>query len=433
MATIIQMPAIVADAAEAVVAAWNVAVGDVVTAGQVIAEIETEKATVDFEVDASGTVAALLFEAGDSVPVGVPIAVLAAEGESVDAAMATLTEAVGGAAPESADVPAPATAATSGTQGVGSPGAELLTEPAVAPSERRFASPLARRRAKELGLEIDALVGSGPGGRIIRSDVESAAQSLPQGLEAAPPAVQCVSEPGSPTAAAGQAGFTDEPLTGMRRAIARAVTANKTTIPHFYVTADVRLDELLVLRAQMNESLKPRGLKASVNDLILKALGNALASVPEANSAFIGDAIRRFDRVDIAVAMATDGGLLMPVVADVAGRGIASLCSATDGLKQRAASRDIKQHELQGGSFALSNLGMFGVREFSAIINGPHAGILAVGAGEQRPVVIDGELAVATVMTATISADHRVLDGAAAAQLMQAFKAQLEDPFRLLL
>lgn len=229
------------------------------------------------------------------------------------------------------------------------------------------------------------------------------------------------------------AGFTDVPLTGMRKAIARRLTESKSTVPHFYLTGDICMDSVLDFRARINESLVKQGLKATVNDLLLKALGNALVEVPEANAIWAETTLRQFDSVDISMAVATEGGLLTPVVRDVANLSLASLCRITADFKTRAAKKRIRQHELEGGAFSLSNLGMYGVREFSAIINPPQAGILAVGATESRPLVRDGEVQTASMMTMTFSADHRVIDGAVAGRLLTATKNQLEDPMGLVL
>ncbi|WP_241896994.1 dihydrolipoamide acetyltransferase family protein, partial [Brevibacterium epidermidis] len=303
-------------------------------------------------------------------------------------------------------------------------------EAATADMTRVFASPLARRRARELGIDVRGLNGSGPGGRIIRSDVETAAEAAESGSASTPTSAQPSTVPAGDAAGAG---YTDVPLTGMRRAIARRLTESKSTVPHFYLTGDIRMDALLDFRKQINVSLERQGTKATINDLVLKALGHALREVPEANAIWNENSIRTFDSVDISMAIATEGGLLTPVVRDVTNLSMAALCRTTQDLKVRAGEKAIRQQELEGGSFSLSNLGMFGTREFSAILNPPQAGILAVGATEQRAVVSNGELAVASMMTVTFSADHRVIDGAVAGRLLTSLRNALEDPMSLVL
>lgn len=442
MAQLITLPAIVADATEAGIESWMIEPGTEVSQGQPIAEIETEKATVELEAEASGAIARLLVPAGTTVDVGTPIAVLADVGDGdaeIDAVLATIgkpasstkTSAVQPSADTSARAAAQSSPVTSAT------GSE---EPARDVT-RIFASPLARRRARELGVDVADLNGSGPGGRIIRSDVEAAANS--SSVEAFGPGERSAADDSGVEASAGAvragsgptsgAGSTDVPLTGMRKAIARRLTESKSTVPHFYLTGDICMDSVLDFRGRINESLAKQGLKATVNDLLLKALGNALVEVPEANAIWAETTVRQFDSVDISMAVATEGGLLTPVVRDVANLSLASLCRITADFKARAATKGIRQHELEGGAFSLSNLGMYGVREFSAIINPPQAGILAVGATESRPLVRDGELQIASMMTMTFSADHRVIDGAVAGRLLTATKNQLEDPMGLVL
>ena len=455
MATIMTMPAVLADSTEAELQSWMVSVGDTVTKGQAIAEIETEKATVELEAEAEGTLAKLTVEAGTSVEVGAPVAVIAAAGdtdEDVERALASVgvdggTGQAGGAegaadAPTTAGTKAPA-AEGAGTDSVSTSTLSNGTDSASASGGRIFASPLARKIAERRGVDLGGIAGSGPNGRIIRADVERAVQagtveqSAP--ADAAPAAPAAEPTPNSATSAAvssdgvaDQGPFTDEPLTGMRKIIAQRLSESKATVPHFYVSMDAQIDDLLTLRRTVNEQLAGTGKKVSVNDLILKALGNALREVPEANATWNGDSIRRYDRVDVGVAIAIQGGLVTPVISGVDERTLTSVSAAVTDLRTRAENKKLKQNELEGGSFSLTNLGMYGVRDFSAIINPPHAGILAVGAGEQRAIVVDGELAVGTMLTCTLSADHRVIDGAVAAQLLSAVKRQLENPARIL-
>ncbi|WP_129658108.1 dihydrolipoamide acetyltransferase family protein [Rothia halotolerans] len=452
MAELITMPAIVADATEAVLASWMVSAGDEIHRGDPIAEVETEKATVELTSEADGVVDRFLVEPGASVEVGAPVAAVRAAGEDADAVERLLASAGGDRGPAGetgAEAPTPSDATENAPgesersgEGGDSPSsgeaAQRSSPSAGRDHARVFSSPLARRIARENQLDIASLPGSGPSGRILRKDVERALAARQE--EAAVPAP---AEPGSPTpepasaerpaADAPAPGYRDEPLTGMRRAIARRLTESKTTAPHFYLSVDVQMDALLATRRQINAALEGTGGRATVNDMILKALGAALTAVPRANATWEGDAIRYYESVDLAMAIATEGGLLTPVVRDVAGQGLGALSRATADLKDRAARGRIRQHELEGGTFSVSNLGMYGTREFSAIINPPHAGIIACGASEQRAVVRDGELAAATMMTATLSADHRVVDGALAAELMRSFKHTLENPLAVLL
>lgn len=434
MAVVVRMPEIATGAAEAAIQSWLVEVGSPVKAGQAIVEIETEKAVVEYEAERAGILAGILLPAGDAAAVGVPIAVLAEEGESVDAALA----AAGGA-------PAPATATPSDAEVAAAPeeAAEAPAAPAPAPESapasvpapadppgeqrRLFASPLVRRLAAERGIDLAEVSGSGPRGRIVRRDLDA---WTPAPAERHPEPTPEVAEPPAVPASVG-AGYEDVPHTGMRRAIARRLTESKATVPHFYLQADCRVDALLDLRARINEGREQR---ISVNDLVVKAVAGAMRDVPEANAIWTPDATRRFTTADIAVAVSIPGGLLTPVVREADRLSIGELGATVRDLAERAREGRLKQNELEGGSFAVSNLGMYGTTSFSAIINPPHAGILAVGAATRRPVVeADGSLAAASVMSVTLSADHRVLDGALAAQWLAAFVARIENPLQILL
>ncbi|MFL4473535.1 dihydrolipoamide acetyltransferase family protein [Paeniglutamicibacter sp. MACA_103] len=416
MATLVKMPAIVADADSAFLAAWLKSVGQTVGIGEPLAEVETEKATVEMEADAAGVVARLLVDPGINVEVGTPIAVIASEGEGEAAIDALLAAA--GAAPEPAPASAPGPVASA-------PAPQAPSIPVDrAPAGRVFSSPLARRLARELEVDLSLLVGTGPSGRILRQDVEAAAAgTAPETVLPAPerPAV----EPDTLTE-----GTERIELTRMRQVIARRLTESKTTVPHFYLTVDVRMDELLGLRKQINAGA-PR--KITVNDLVVRAMALALSEVPEANATWDGDAIIRHRHADISVAIATETGLLTPIARHVESTSITELSATIADYALRAQTGKIRPEELAGGTFTVSNLGMFGTKEFSAILNPPQAGILAVGAAEPRPVVTDGELSVATVMTCTLSADHRVIDGAVAARLMGVFKERIEHPLSILL
>lgn len=427
MASIITLPAIVADAADAVVQSWLVAVGDTISRGQAVADIETEKATVELEAEASGTVSRILVEAGSTVHVGAPILLLSDGSETNEELEAFLSDAAAPNEPQSDSTDADADAGAGAGTPI-QPAPEAAPEPAssVAEAPRILISPLARRRARERGIDISTVTGSGPGGRILRRDVENAVNT------AHVDQVNNVVHEES-----GDSSFDRVELTPMRKAIARRLTESKTQVPHFYVSVDVDMDALLELRAKINTSLAAdieRGSrsKVSVNDLCVKALGLALRDVPEANVAWGGDHVRHFRQADIAVAIATDGGLLTPVVRQVESLSISALTETLSDYKQRAVSGKIRQQELEGGTFSLSNLGMFGTKEFSAILNPPQAGILALGAAEKRAVVRTDQLHIATQMTATLSADHRAIDGAVGAQLLAAFRQRLENPLGLL-
>lgn len=415
MATIIRMPEIATGTGVAAVQSWLVAVGDEVAKGQPIAEIETEKAVVEYEAEESGVVAALLIAEGEATSVGSSIAVLGAPGESAAEAIA----AAGGS--EEASYPADAAQDGAGTPGeasVSSESGEDAAESASSPA-RIFATPLVRRLARERDIDLTTIVGTGPNGRIVRRDLDG----VPAAVAAAPASALVETTTDAP--------FTDIAHTGMRRAIARRLTESKTSVPHFYLVAHCRVDALLELRHQINAA---HATKVSVNDLVVKAVAAALRDVPEANAIWTPDATRQFSSVDIAVAVSVEGGLLTPVVRGVDRMPLSELSATIRDLADRARAGRIKQHELEGGSFSVSNLGMYGISEFSAILNPPQAGILAVGAAQKRPVIgPDDAIEVATMMTVTLSADHRVLDGALAAQWLAAFQHRIENPVSILI
>ncbi|MFC7789086.1 dihydrolipoamide acetyltransferase family protein [Microbacterium sp. MAHUQ-60] len=440
MSAVVRMPQLAAGGTEAAIQTWLVAVGDTVAEGQAIVEIETEKAVVEHETEVAGVVAGLLVAAGDSTAVGTPIAVIAEPGETAEQALAGAD-----AAPDSSPTAAaPAAGASTGAESaamaavpVPASDSSAQADPA-APAEataaapaRLFASPLVRRLASENGIDLAAVAGSGPNGRIVRRDIDEllattrAASPERPGTASAQDAAPTSPAPHQDTE------FMDVPHTGMRRAIARRLVESKTTIPHFTLTADCRVDELIDLRARFGERT---GTKPSVNDFVLKAVASALIDVPEANAVWTDAATRRFSSVDLAVAVSVDDGLVTPVLRGVERMSIGDIGRAVRELAGRGRAGRLKQSELEGGSFSVSNLGMYGTRQFSAIINPPHSGILAVGAAQRRPVVDDdGALSVATIMTVTLSADHRVLDGALAARWLAAFTARIENPLSLLL
>jgi pyruvate dehydrogenase E2 component (dihydrolipoamide acetyltransferase) len=420
-----RMPEVAAGGTSAVLHEWSVAEGADFAGEDVLATVETDKAVVDVEADQPGVVVRLLVPAGTDVEVGAPIAVLADPGETVDdvdALLGQLGVTVEAAPPDPEGAPdqplSPAVPADLVPHTVAATGlAPQRGNGAGHAHGRVFASPLARRLAREAGLSLTGIAGTGPGGRIVRRDVETAARR---------PAPAPAAAAAAPSTAA--AGFTDVPHTPMRRAIARRLTESKQTIPHFTVRATVRADELLALRARLAEI----GTRVSVTDLLVKAVATAHRAVPRMNVIWTADATRSFTGVDVAVAVATDTGLLTPVVRGVDDLGVAGIGAAVRDLVARAREGRLRQEELEGGTLTITNLGMFGTEEFAAIINPPQSAILAVGAARQEPVVTDGVLGVATVVRVTLSADHRVIDGALAAEWMAAFVAAVEEPLRLL-
>ncbi|GAA2244062.1 2-oxo acid dehydrogenase subunit E2 [Herbiconiux moechotypicola] len=494
MATLIRMPEVLAGAAEGAIQSWLVQVGQPVVVGEPLAEVETEKATVEYAAEIEGTLLKVLVAEGVSVSVGDPIAVVGAPGESAEGVAPDAEGAAdaGGGAPDAeasaaqtaAEPVAPAPEPETAPEPVGSPvaGAPVVPQGAEAPGAgapdagapaasagavpgttatgsavpgangRLFASPLVRRLAKERGIDLAMLRPTGPGGRLVRADLErgpvavpvaaaagsdagtatpAAAPSAPAPSASAPAPASGAPAAASPSGASAHgAGFTEVPHTGMRRAIARRLTESKSTVPHFYLVADCRVDELLALRKTVNESSP---VKISVNDFVLKAAAAAFTDVPEANATWGDTAVRRYDTVDMSVAVAIEGGLVTPVLRSVEKISLSEVSRTVADLAGRAREGRLKQNELEGGSFAVSNLGMYGITEFSAIINPPQSAILAVGAATPRAVVTDGELAVATVMTVTLSADHRVLDGALAAQWLAAFVKRVEHPLSILI
>ena len=426
MSVSVLMPALSPTMTEGTLARWLVNEGDSVKSGDVIAEIETDKATMEVEALDDGVVAQLAVAEGtQNVAVNAVIAVLAEDGESVDDAIAAVATAPVAApsTPQQADAP-PAAATTS------PPVAVTPAQPAMASAGRVFASPLARRIAADAGLDLARLSGTGPHGRIIRADVEEAlAAAGASGTSRA--AVQPVTVP----RAASMAVPAEErfvPHNAMRRVIAERLQQSKQTAPHFYLSVDCEIDNLLAARKALNEAAED-GVKISVNDMVVKAAAAALMAEPDVNGYFEAEGCRYFSTADICVAVAVDGGLVTPVIHDVQNLGLADISRKTTDLASRARTGTLDPSEYAGGSFTISNLGMYGIREFAAVINPPQSAILAVGAGEQRPVVKDGELAVATVMTVTLSADHRIVDGALGAKWLQAFKRAIEQPVTMLL
>ena len=439
MATNILMPALSPTMTEGTLARWLKKEGEAVRAGDVIAEIETDKATMEVEAVDEGGLGRILGQDGtEGVKVNEPIAVLVEPGEAVPAAGAPA------AAPAPAPAPAPAAPAAAAAQAAPAPAPvaqarpELQAQAAAPAGGRVVASPLAKRMARQSGVDLAAMKGSGPGGRIVRADVEAAlAGGAPKAAPAAAPGAAPAAAPApKPAAAAITAPHTLVPHTSIRRVIARRLVEAKATIPHFYVSMDIEIDALLKLRAELNaRSAKdgPAAFKLSVNDFVIKAAALTLKRVPKVNASWTEDAIALYDDVDISVAVSIPDGLITPIVRQADRKGLAAISNEMKDLGARAKSGKLKPEEFQGGGFSISNMGMYGVSNFSAIINPPQSAILAVAAGQQRPVVKDGQLAVATVMTCTLSVDHRVVDGALGAEWMAEFKRIVEDPLSLML
>ncbi|WP_066584045.1 pyruvate dehydrogenase complex dihydrolipoamide acetyltransferase [Sphingomonas pruni] len=426
----IKMPALSPTMEEGTLAKWLVKAGDTVKSGDLMAEIETDKATMEFEAVDEGVIAEIVVPEGtDNVKVGQVIAILAAEGEDASAAKAApKAEAPKTEAPKAEAAPAPAP-----PPAPEAPAAAPAPTPGPAASgDRVKASPLARRIAAEKGVDLASVAGSGPNGRIVRVDVEGAKPGA-----AAPAAVPAQSETAAAPAPLKPAAIPDIPheatkLSNVRKTIARRLTESKQQVPHIYLTVDIRLDALLKLRADLNKSLEPRGVKLSVNDLLIKALAASLIQVPKCNVMFTPDQLISFQRADISVAVSTPSGLITPIITHADTKGVAAISTEMKDLATRARDNKLKPEEYQGGTASISNMGMFGIKQFEAVINPPQGMIMAIGAGEKRPYVIDDALGVATVMSATGSFDHRAIDGADGAELMQAFKALIEAPLGML-
>jgi len=435
MPTEILMPALSPTMEEGTLAKWLVKEGDTVSSGDLLAEIETDKATMEFEAVDEGVVGKILIEEGsEGVKVNTPIAVLLEEGESADDIGAASKPAATDTAKEA---PKAETAAATATPAAAS---AAPAAPKGGDGKRIFATPLARRIAADKGLDLANVQGSGPHGRIIKADVEAA---KPGQAAAAAPATAAPAAKGAAMAAGPSTEtvikmyegrtFEEVKLNGMRKTVAARLTEAKQSVPHFYLRRDIHLDALLKFRSQLNKQLEAKGVKLSVNDFVIKACALALQSVPEANAVWAGDRTLKFTASDVAVAVAVEGGLFTPVLQDAENKSLSALSAQMKDLATRARDGKLAPHEYVGGSFAISNLGMFGIDNFDAIINPPHGAILAVGAGVKKPVVgADGELAVATVMSTTLSVDHRVIDGALGANLLNAIKENLENPMMML-
>ncbi len=463
MATNILMPALSPTMTEGTLARWLKKEGEAIKAGDVIAEIETDKATMEVEAVDEGVLGRILVADGTAgVKVNEPIGVMVEAGEAVPAAAPKAP-----AAPASAAAPAPAAAPPPASAAAAAPAAPQAAAPATpapaaAPTpggstqatpvaakgnghdtvgDRIFVSPLARRMALQAGIDLAALTGSGPNGRIVKVDIEAAMSGAKPAAAPAPSAGAAAPAAGAPAPRSAApiaitAPHTLVPNSNIRKVIARRLVEAKQTIPHFYVSMDIEIDALLKLREELNaKSPKegPSAFRLSVNDLIIKAAAIALRRVPKVNASFTEDAIALYDDVDISVAVSIADGLITPIVRKADQKGLAAISNEMKDLAGRARSGKLKPEEFQGGGFSISNMGMYGVSEFAAIINPPQAAILAVAAGQQRPVVKNGALAIATVMTCTLSVDHRVVDGALGAEWLAAFKGIVEDPLSLML
>ncbi len=428
----LKMPALSPTMEEGTLAKWLVKEGDEVKSGDILAEIETDKATMEFEAVDEGKLAKILVPEGtEGVKVGAPIAILAGEGEDVSAAAEA-------EAPKKPSPPEGEGGAAKAAEGEGAarpaPSSPKAAPPPPAPSPqpspsrgeggRIKASPLARRIAEEKGVDLSSIQGSGPGGRIVKADLEAAPAKAP----APAPAQAAAPAP----ATEGEIPHEAVKLSSMRKTIARRLTESKRTVPHYYLTVDIQLDALLKLRSELNKGLEPRGIKLSVNDLLIKALAMALIEVPTANVSYTGEQMLKYSRADISVAVAVPDGLITPIIVGADTKTLSTISKEMTDLAARAREGKLQPQEYQGGTASLTNLGMFGIKQFDAVINPPQGMIMAVGAGEKRPYVVNDSLQIATVMSASGSFDHRAIDGAEGAKLMQAFKRLIENPLGML-
>jgi pyruvate dehydrogenase E2 component (dihydrolipoamide acetyltransferase) len=436
----ILMPALSPTMTEGTLAKWLKKEGDTVDAGDVLCEIETDKATMEVEAVDEGTLGKILVpEGSEGVAVNTPIALLLEEGEDSSA----LDGATAAPAPKPAAKPAEAAPASTSAPAPASTSAPA-PKPAAASGDRVFASPLARRLASQGGLDVSAIAGSGPHGRVVKRDVENAIASGTGKTAPAPAAAPKAAGQPAAAALAAPAFRADDPMLAnmpafeavpnstIRKVIAKRLTESARDIPHFNVSADVEIDALLALRKELNGK-DGADYKLSVNDFVIKAVAVALKRVPACNAAYTDDAILQFKRVDISIAVAIEGGLITPIIKDAGSKGLAAISEDAKALAAKARDGKLQPEEFQGGTFTISNLGMFGVKSFNSIINPPQGGILSVGAGEERPVVKGGKLAVSTVMSLTLAVDHRCIDGAVAAALMKELKTILQDPIQLML
>jgi pyruvate dehydrogenase E2 component (dihydrolipoamide acetyltransferase) len=431
----IKMPALSPTMEEGTLAKWMVKEGDTVKSGDLLAEIETDKATMEFEAVDEGVIGKILIAEGtDNVKVGTVIAVI---GDGEVAAKAAPVPAISSPSPTPAR-PEPVEGPSLSSAPVKEKDSPSTSSGQTGPGERVKASPLAKRIAADKGVDLTTLNGTGPNGRIVKADVEAAGTgTAPKTVSAEPVEARPAA---SATAAAAPAlaapintdiPHTAEKLSNMRKTIARRLTESKQQVPHIYLTVDIRLDALLKLRGELNAALEASGVKLSVNDMLIKALAKALLAVPKCNVSFAGDTLISYTRADISVAVSVPAGLITPIIADAGSKAISAISTEMKELAGRAKEGKLQPHEYQGGTASLSNMGMFGIKQFEAVINPPQGMIMAIGAGEKRPYVIDDALQIATIMSATGSFDHRAIDGADGAQLMAAFKALVESPLGL--
>ncbi|VWX51642.1 pyruvate dehydrogenase complex dihydrolipoamide acetyltransferase [Novosphingobium sp. 9U] len=449
----IKMPALSPTMEEGKLAKWLVKEGDTVASGDIMAEIETDKATMEFEAVDEGTIGKILIpEGSEGVKVGTVIATLSGEdedaSEAAEAPAEPKPETPQAEAPKEESKPAPSQQKAETPAPAPTPAPAAAAAPAASsePKEGRIAaSPLARRLATAKGVDIDGLTGSGPHGRIIKADIEAAqpGSAKPKAATAAPAPANDTAAPAPAPATVEMADDTRalldariphsvEKLTGMRKTIARRLAQSMQQAPHIYLTVDISLDKLMAMRSELNAALEKQGVKVSVNDMLIKALGKALIDVPECNVTFAGNEMIKYARADVSVAVSIPNGLITPIVSDANGRSFSEIAKAMKDLGKRAQEGKLKPEEYQGGTASISNMGMMGIKHFTAVINPPQSTILAIGAGEKRPWVMpDGQLGVATIMTATGSFDHRAVDGASGAQLMTAFKEYVENPLSM--
>lgn len=432
----LQMPALSPTMEEGTLAKWLVKEGDEVASGDLLAEIETDKATMEFEAVDEGVIAKIIVAEGtDNVKVGTFIAIIAEEGEDIAEAAKSGERAAQSVEPKPVPTPTAKTAVkpvpdSSSKVADSAPqsSAPVAKEVESGGDNRVKASPLARRLAEQKGVDLASLSGTGPGGRIIKADIEAADNGASaMGITSAE-----MIETQASTVSEFDIPHTQEKLSNMRKTIARRLTEAKQTIPHIYLTVDINLDKMLKLRSELNATLEPRGIKLSVNDLLIKALAVSLMQVPKCNVSIEGDQLKTFSRADISVAVSIDGGLITPIVTGADTKSLSMISAEVKELAGRAKEGKLKPHEYQGGTASISNMGMFGIKNFDAVINPPQGMIMAIGAGGKRPYVIDDSLQIATIMSATGSFDHRAIDGADGAELMKVFKTLVENPLGML-
>jgi pyruvate dehydrogenase E2 component (dihydrolipoamide acetyltransferase) len=435
MAIAIKMPALSPTMEEGTLANWLVKEGDEVGSGDIMAEIETDKATMEFEAVDEGTIAKIMIDKGtENVSVGTVIAILAEEGESAEDAIAALS---GGDAAKPAVTETQAVPAEKAAPAAASPNVSAAPADNGDHGDRIKASPLARRMAADKNIDLAAVSGTGPKGRIVKADIEGftpqAAATAPASAASSASAQSAPSEaaPAEPAPFKTDIPHTSEKLNNVRKVIARRLTEAKQTVPHIYLTVNIQLDALLKLRSQLNAALEPKGIKLSVNDLLIKALAKALMETPKCNVSFAGDQLISYERADISVAVAAPSGLITPIIKEADTKSLSAISVEMKELAGKAREGKLQPHEYQGGTASISNMGMFGISQFDAVINPPQGMILAIGAGEKRPAVIDDSLQIATMMSATGSFDHRSIDGADGAQLMKALKELIENPMGL--